>query len=64
MFTIILMITIQIEKKLIAFHDMIADITTNKKFQVIIKVTLAIKCISCIYHTYYLFILFFCSKRS
>ena len=63
MFTIILMITIQIEKKLIVFHDMIADITTNKKFQATIKETLAIKYISCIYHIY-LLILFFCSKRS
>ena len=33
----ILMITIQLEKKLIFFDDMIADIATNRKFQAIIK---------------------------
>ena len=39
------MIKIQIEKKkvLTAFHDMIADIMTNKKFQAIIK-ELFIRC--------------------
>ena len=31
------MIITQIEKKLIAFDDMIADIMTNKKFQAIIE---------------------------
>ena len=37
MFTIILMITTQKEKKvLIVFDDMIADIMTNKRFQAII----------------------------
>ena len=36
MFTIILMITIQREKKIIVFDDIIADIITNKKFQLII----------------------------
>ena len=35
MFTIILMITIQREKKIV-FDDIIADIITNKKFQLII----------------------------
>ena len=38
MFTTILMITIQKERKiLIVFDDMIADIMTNKRFQAIIK---------------------------
>ena len=45
LFTIILMITIQIEreKTLIVFDGMIADIMTNKKFQAIIK-ELFIRC--------------------
>ena len=38
MFTIILMITIQREKKKIVFDDIIADIITNKKFQLIILI--------------------------
>ena len=39
MFTITLMFITQIEKRkiLIGFHDMIADIMINKKFQAIIK---------------------------
>ena len=38
MFTIILMITIQIENKiLIVFDDIIVDVITNKKCQAIIK---------------------------
>ena len=49
-------------KKLIAFDDMIADITTNRRFQAIIK-ELFIRCrklnISLFYHA----VLFFCSKR-
>ena len=63
MFAIILMIRIHIEKEIIVFDDVIADIMTDKKFQGIIK-ELFIRCqklnISCIYHT----IIFFCSKRS
>ena len=50
-------------KILIVFHDMIADIRNNNRFQAIIK-ELFIRCrkwnIPCIHHT----ILFFCPKRS
>ena len=68
MFTVILLIEIQIQKRkvLVVFDDIIANIMINKKFRSIIK-ELFIRCtklnmslISCIYHT----ILFLCSKIS
>ena len=43
MFAIILMIRIHIEKEIIVFDDVIADIMTDKKFQGIIK-ELFIRC--------------------
>ena len=43
MFAIILMIRIHIEKKIIVFDDVIADIMTDKRFQGIIK-ELFIRC--------------------
>ena len=68
MFTVILLIEIQIQKRkvLVVFDDIIANIMINKKFRSIIK-ELFIRCtklnmslISCIYHT----ILFLCSQIS
>ena len=68
MFTVILLIEIQIQKRkvLVVFDDSIANIMINKKFRSIIQ-ELFIRCtklnmslISCIYHT----ILFLCLKIS